>query len=158
MCDDPLRRAAQVARADEDPRWHPVADWLDAVHARLVATAHPDWHAAVEPHAYTVARALLKEAPNDADPLRRAARSAIDALGPHRLETVASPAVAYINHTRVHDGQGPLSMSEVGALLGAVALAVREYLVSEPCDHGVELDMCDTPVCAQKLNEILKEN
>lgn len=96
--------------------------------------------------------------PPQTDLLRRAARSAIDALGPHRLETVASPAVAYINHTRTHHGQDPLSMSEVGMLLGAVALAVREYLVSEPCDHGVELDMCDTPVCAQKLNEILKEN
>lgn len=62
MPDDLLRRAAQVARTDEDPRWHPVADWLDAVHARLVATAHPDWYAAVEPHAYTVARTLLGEA------------------------------------------------------------------------------------------------
>lgn len=95
--------------------------------------------------------------PLQTDLLRRAARSAIDALGPHRLETVASPAVAYINHARTHHGQDPLSVGEIGALLGAVALAVREYLVSEPCDHGVELDMCDTPVCAQKLNEILKE-
>lgn len=25
-----LREAARIARAETDPRWHPVADWLDA--------------------------------------------------------------------------------------------------------------------------------
>jgi hypothetical protein len=36
---DLLRRAAKIARADEDPRWHPVADWLDTEARTAARTA-----------------------------------------------------------------------------------------------------------------------
>ena len=65
---DLIRRAANQMRADDDERWHSVADWLDdeaesvANFERLGCSA--DQILALFPHAFAVARAFLKE---DAD-------------------------------------------------------------------------------------------
>ena len=58
-------------------------------------------------------------------PTHAEARAAMDALGPVLLEDVAAPAVNYINGCRAACGEPPLSVGEVGQVLGAVALAVR---------------------------------
>ncbi|GAA4928886.1 hypothetical protein GCM10023224_05290 [Streptomonospora halophila] len=39
MTTDLLRRAAQQARGDSDPRWHAVADWLDKEAAMHIGVA-----------------------------------------------------------------------------------------------------------------------
>lgn len=52
---DLLRRAAQVAAADPDPRWRPVAAWLQAS-AELHPPGEDGWG---DDHASAVARSLL---------------------------------------------------------------------------------------------------
>lgn len=60
-------------------------------------------------------------------PTHAEAREAMGALGPALLEEVAAPAVNYINGCRQRRGQTPLSVGEVGQILGAVALAVQAH-------------------------------
>lgn len=37
-------------------------------------------------------------------------------------------------------------------------MPVPEHLAAAPCEHGVELDMCDTYGCAQEYNRLAEEH
>lgn len=37
-------------------------------------------------------------------------------------------------------------------------MPVPEYLAAAPCEHGVELDMCDTLACEQEYNRLAEEH
>lgn len=78
-------------------------------------------------------------------PTHAEARAAMDALGLVLLEDVAAPAVNYINGQRQRRGEAPLTVGEVGQVLGAVALAVRAA-GTRAADFS-----CDGCVLAKKL-------
>lgn len=64
-----LRQAADIARADTDARWHPVADWLAAIDRAIpvfrAALVEPGWDDGTDPEQYrhpiAIARALTGE-------------------------------------------------------------------------------------------------